>query len=120
MKTNLAKAGLVNLAENVLKDQPKSVSFAENIDSKLEDILVPYINGEVRCPECLSYDKWEYADADYSGDEKFFRFICKGHLDPDLATFGNHGGADAFCFCEHEVTIYLDKNGAPILPKVRK
>lgn len=118
---NLNGAGLMILADSVVNDKPTHVSFAENIDSKLEDILIPYINGEVRCNQCMSYDKWEYLDADYEGEEKFFRFKCQGHIDPENATFGNTSGdATAFCFCEHEVTIYLDKTGAPIWPKVRK
>jgi hypothetical protein len=108
-------AGFMILADSILNEDKKHLHFADDLDSELQIVKIPEINGLVRCDECMDYDHWEYVDHDYSDPEEFqkevtFKCMARTHLT---------GYAEPE-FCENNITIYLDENNQPVFPKVRK
>lgn len=107
-----SKAGYQNFANAIINDQQNTISFADATDSKLQTIEIPKINGLVRCDVCMSFDKWEYVDHDYSDSDSYIKevkFRCTA-WDDSGSTFG------FIRRCDNDITIYLDENNTPIIP----
>ncbi len=91
-----------------------NMSFAKNLDSELIEIPIPNINGTVRCEECLSFDSWKHVDHDFSDAEDFskeIRYRCEATVE---WVTGDQ------TICNNDITIYIDDNCRPVLPKVKK
>lgn len=114
LRNELSGAGLVRLAESIISEKPSIIRFAENIDSKLEEIPVPDIKGHVRCSECLSYDDWEYVDHDYSDSDEFAKEITY------RCTAITRAFDEDNQKCSNDVTVYLDENNKPLFTRIKK
>lgn len=68
------------------------ISFADDIDSKLQTIQIPDINGVVRCSECINYDGWSYVDHDFTDPDSFQKEVRYR------------------CTCGNDTVIYLDED----------
>lgn len=91
----LSEVGLYNLAESIFNPERNSILFVD--DHFEEAILIPDPSDR-RCSECLSYDNWKFADADWEDDRKFFRFVCQTPVDDGLG----------WAKCGGETTIYKE------------